>query len=172
MAPFFFFFFFFLTISYSLSESISISGNVTQMHIISQKQQMKLWNLPKLFSFFRGCGIKTEQVLRTQLHCIKSGCSEQLTECGGSEREREREREREKERGLDFDLTKHKSPLMCVCEMCQKGRGDERVTQEKLAAGRRTPLGGTLGWTLLGSFRRMAWPIDRRGTTVLYRQLD
>lgn len=163
MAPFFFF----LTISCSLSESISISGNVTQMHIISKNSKWSCEISPNSLLFSEAAALKPNKCWELNSTALNQAAVSSWLNVEGA-----REREREDLILLFKHLTKHKSPLMCVCEMCQKGRGDERVTQEKLAAGRRTPLGGTLGWTLLGSFRRMAWPIDRRGTTVLYRQLD
>ena len=121
------------------------------MHMISKNSKRSCEISPNSlhFFFFRGCGIKTEQVLRTQLHCIKSGCSEQLTECGGRESQRERERETEGLIWLFKHLTKHKSPLMCMCEMCQKGRGDERVAQEKLAAGKTNNPRGDVGMDIV-----------------------
>ena len=79
------------------------------------------------------------------------------------EGERVRERERERQRawfGFSNTSPNTRAPS-CACAKCVKRdeemKGSHRRNWQR---GRRTTLGGTLGWTLSGSFRRMAWPID------------
>lgn len=132
-------------IVHKLSKSIFILRNMTQMHIISpdmyhshstdticwmmywvkKKKTHKLLNLPKLSSFW-GCGIKPNKCWELNSTALNQAAVNSWLNVEG-------------ESLIRFSNTSPntKAPHIHV-QNVSEGRGDERVTREKLAAGRQS----------------------------------